>query len=38
MIGLKLKCVWGKFIYINLNRVWDGFRLVVIKYEKYFFR
>lgn len=36
MFGLKLKCVWGKFI--NLNRVWDGFRLVVIKYEKYFFR
>lgn len=40
MFGLKLKCVWGKLIYmyINLNRVWDGPRLAAIKYEKYLFR
>lgn len=35
MFGLKLKCVWGKLIYINLNHVWDGPRLAAIKYEKY---
>lgn len=38
MFGLKLKCVWGKLIYIYLNRVWDGPRLAAIKYEKYLFR
>lgn len=38
MFGLKLKCVWGKLIYINLNSVWDGPRLAAIKYEKYLFR